>query len=194
MWHDLYWGGKHAAGEEREQAQAGRGEPGMFFPGRGRGHGQGKQSPPARAARGPRTGDRAAAGGAATRGFRACNAGGQGPATPAGARARRGPHAPGRGGLGGASSLLGERGDGRPVKPGPESGANGVGEARRPREELEEPRRLRERAPPGQACSGISHRACGAVWREPGPCETRPRPREEVRPVRAQPVLQLLGA
>lgn len=135
--HDLYWGGKHAAGEEREQARAGRGEPGMFLPAAGRGRGRGEKSPPPRAARGPGSGRlRAAAGGAAARGFRERGARVQGPVAPVGARARRcpppnphptpGPRRPRRRQL---PARRARRRAGRKTRSG--AGADGVGAARR---------------------------------------------------------------
>lgn len=133
-----------------------RGGPGMFLPDRGERTRAGERAPA-----GAGSGARAVPGGEAARGFQTRGAGAPGPATPAGARARRGPHAPGRGGLRGASSLLRERGGGRAANPGPEPGADGVGAARRPRQELEQPGWLRGRAPLGRPCSGISHPACG---------------------------------
>lgn len=137
-----------AENTRRGRSGSRRGEPGMFLPDRGERTRAGEGAPAGAGpgARGP--------GGEAARGARTRGAGAPGPAAPA----------PGRGGLSGASSLLRERGGGgggRAAKRGPEPRADGVGAARRPREELQPPRWLRGRAPPARPRSGLSLPACG---------------------------------
>ncbi|KAL1770111.1 hypothetical protein HispidOSU_005100 [Sigmodon hispidus] len=77
VWHDLYWGGKHAAGEERERAQPGGESQECSFPAASR-RTPAEETGPARP---PRSGHgwlRAAPGGAAARGFRPDGAWGAG--------------------------------------------------------------------------------------------------------------------
>lgn len=147
-----------------ENTRRGRRGPGgasqeRSFPAAGTERGRGRRALLARAARGP---DPATAGGATAR---RCGSRGAGegdpppprpPPRPPGARAR--PPRPGLGGFGGAGSRLSERGGGRPVKPGPEPGADGVGAARR----AGAARGLRGRGR-RRARSGIAPPACGEV-------------------------------
>lgn len=115
MWHDLYWGGKHAAGEERERAQPGGESQECSFPAASRGRGPRKQAPPGRRGSG-RGRLRAAPGGAAALGFRLDGAGGaRSPRPLRRACAVRPPPIPrpGRGGLGGASLRSGSAAGGK---------------------------------------------------------------------------------
>lgn len=77
MWHDLYWGGKHAAGEERERAQPGGESLECSFPAAS----PRKEAPPGRRGSG-RGRLRAAPGGAPARGFRPDGARGAGSPRP----------------------------------------------------------------------------------------------------------------
>lgn len=120
MWHDLYWGGKHTAGEERERAQPGGESQECSFTAASRGRGPRKQAPPGRRGSG-RGGLRAAPGGAAALGFRPDRAGGaRSPRPLRRACAVRPPShlpppppRPGRGGLGGASLRSGSAAGGK---------------------------------------------------------------------------------
>lgn len=137
-----------------------------------RGEDAGGESSPRRAARGPGPGRlRAAAGGAAARGFRERGAGAQGPVALAGARARRCPPRPGRGGLGGASSLLGERGGGRAAKPGPEPARTGSGRRGGRERSGRSPGGLEGARRAEPAVSGIPHLSGAQVCGPRGRCE-----------------------
>lgn len=124
MWHDLYWGGKHAAGEERERAQPGGESQECSFTAASRGRGPRKQAPPGRRGSG-RGGLRAAPGGAAALGFRPDRAGGsQEPATPP-ARVRCAPAPPSPARAAEASAApVSAPGARRAVKPGPDGVAD----------------------------------------------------------------------
>lgn len=123
VWHDLYWGGKHAAGEERERAQPGEESQECSFPAASRGRGPRKQAPPGRRGSG-RGRLRAAPGGAAALGFRLDGAGGaRSPRPLRRACAVRPPPSPARAAEASAApvSAPGAR---RAVKPGPDGVAD----------------------------------------------------------------------
>lgn len=128
VWHDLYWGGKHAAGEERERAQRGGESQECSFPAASpRTWGRGNRPRPAVASPGAGGSGRLRAG-RPREGSGLTEPGEQGARDPSGARARCGPHAhhrrhpwpprPPR-----RLSRLRERG-GRAAKPGLEGGGD----------------------------------------------------------------------